>query len=378
MATVLLQSAACRFPNGVTAVRSLDLEIRAGEFLVLAGPSGSGKTTVLRIIAGLESLSAGTINIDGRPVNADPPHRREVAMVFQRATLFPQKNVFENIACGLRLRGNTSAAARRRVEETASLLQLEKLLDRSPRTLSGGELQRVAIARALAVGPKILLLDEPLSNLDGPARAELREVILALQQQRRTTTLYVTHDQEESLVLGERLAVISSGELQQCGPPSQLYDQPCNHFVARFLGNPPMQFLEGRLEQDASGAAFVDASLDLRIPIRSSDAVRAEVGKPVRLGIRPEHFRRAAPAEDRRIVLEGTIRRLDLTGGGQNVHVQLANDARVIARGTVDAVSIGSSIRLALDSERVLLFALDRDADDSGRPPRYGHCLVQG
>src|SRR5438876_11721728 len=271
MAEVVLQHLAKVYPNGVHAVRDLNLTVADGELVVLLGPSGCGKTTTLRLIAGLEEPSAGTIAIGGQVVNALPPRRRNVAMVFQKSTLYPHLNVRRNIAFGLQLRQHTNpvvklalrlfrlhlyARARQqekqigeRVESTARLLGLEDVLDRRPSQLSGGQQQRVALGRAIARQPDVFLLDEPLSQLDGRLRAELRHELHLLQGRLRKTMIYVTHDQAEAMTLADRLVVIDRGAIQQVGRPQEVYERPCNRFVAGFLGWPAMNFIDGRLIQ---------------------------------------------------------------------------------------------------------------------------------
>ena len=245
MAGVEFRGVSKRF-GAVEAVRSLSLEVADGELMVLVGPSGSGKTTALRMLAGLEALDAGEVAIDGRMVNRVAPRERDVAMVFQDYALYPQMTVRDNMAFGLRRRGMERSEIDRRVGETSRTLGLDELLKRRPRELSGGQQQRVALGRALVREPRVLLMDEPLSNLDAQLRVQARGEVRRLQQEVGTTTVYVTHDQVEALTLGDRIAVMNEGRLEQVGTPEELYEQPANRFVGGFIGSPPMSFLELR------------------------------------------------------------------------------------------------------------------------------------
>ena len=252
MSSVAFRAVSKKF-GAVEAVRSLTLEVADGELMVLVGPSGSGKTTALRMLAGLEALDAGEIEIDGRVVNAVAPRERDVAMVFQDYALYPQMTVRDNMAFGLRRRRLARDEIERRVGETSQTLGLGELLDRRPRELSGGQQQRVALGRALVREPRVLLMDEPLSNLDAQLRVQARAEIRRLQQEVGTTTIYVTHDQLEALSLGDRIAVMNEGRLEQVGTPEQVYDDPANRFVGGFIGSPAMSFL--RWDGVAAGRA---------------------------------------------------------------------------------------------------------------------------
>jgi multiple sugar transport system ATP-binding protein len=247
MADVLLEGIAKTYPNGHAAVRGLDLAIGDGEFMVLVGPSGCGKSTVLRMIAGLETPTAGRLLIGGRDVTALPPQDRDIAMVFQSYALYPHMSVRENLGFGLRMRSVPPAVIGERVESAARILGLEKVLDRKPAQLSGGQRQRVALGRAIVREPKVFLFDEPLSNLDAKLRVETRAELARLHRRLKTTVVYVTHDQEEAMTLGSRVAVLRDGLLQQVAPPMELYRRPANRFVAGFVGSPEMNFLPGDL-----------------------------------------------------------------------------------------------------------------------------------
>src|SRR3989304_1842028 len=241
----------------VRAVDDLSLSVGDGEFIVLVGPSGCGKTTTLRLIAGLEELTAGAIRIGDREVNNVPPKDRDVAMVFQNYALYPHMTVFKNMAFGLKMRRVPNAEIIRMVGETAAKLGLTHLLDRKPSALSGGERQRVAVGRAIARKPQVFLFDEPLSNLDAKLRIQMRTELKDLHRELRTTVVYVTHDQEEAMTLGDRMAVLREGVIQQCGPPLEVYNRPANRFVAGFVGTPLMNFFEGRLECNGDAVCFI-------------------------------------------------------------------------------------------------------------------------
>ena len=315
MSSVAFRGVSKRFGR-VEAVRELTLEVTDGELMVLVGPSGSGKTTALRMLAGLEAVDDGRIEIDGRVVNGVAPRARDVAMVFQDYALYPQMTVRDNMAFGLRRRRLPRGEIDRRVTETSETLGLGELLDRRPRELSGGQQQRVALGRALVREPSVLLMDEPLSNLDAALRVQARGEIRRLQREVGTTTVYVTHDQVEALTLGDRIAVMNEGRLEQAGTPEQLYDEPANVFVGGFIGSPPMSFLPlGR--GAARGAAGARAPVDRR-PAgpdrgprgvrrgarprdagRGGDGRRRHAGHRAR-GPRPGRRRRAAAAGPRR------------------------------------------------------------------------------
>ena len=257
MSNIRLENLGKTYPGGLRAVDGLDLTVSDGEFLVLVGPSGCGKSTTLRMIAGLEQVTDGTIRIGDQVVNHTSPRDRDVAMVFQNYAMYPNKTVRNNIAFGLSRRGVAKAEIARRVAWAAEMLGLQALLDRKPHALSGGQRQRVAVARALVRRPKVFLFDEPLSNLDAKLRADTRAELKRLHRQLAVTTIYVTHDQEEAMTLGDRIAVLRAGRLQQCGAPLDVYHSPANRFVAGFIGTPSMNFIEGRLCEDAAGQVWL-------------------------------------------------------------------------------------------------------------------------
>ena len=291
-------------PKGesIPAVNDLSLVVEDREFLVLVGPSGCGKSTTLRLIAGLEEPTRGTISLDGRPLKGVEPKDRDLAMVFQNHALYPHLTAFENLAFGLRVRKVPRTEIAARVGDAAKMLGLEDCLERLPATLSGGQRQRVALGRALVRRPKILLFDEPLSNLDASLRAHMRVLIAKLHRNLAFTTIYVTHDQVEALTLGDRVAVMHNGAIQQVAPPMEVFHQPVNLFVAGFLGSPAMNFFPGTLARRENGIVFEaesrgDApSLSMLTAAEAGDRLAGFCGKKIVLGLRPEHFTEALPS----------------------------------------------------------------------------------
>jgi multiple sugar transport system ATP-binding protein len=310
VAEVVMEQVTKVYPNGVTAVSDLELDVKDGEFLVLVGPSGCGKSTALRMVAGLEQITAGTLRIGDRVVNDLPPKARDVAMVFQNYALYPHMTVEQNIGFALKLAKLPRDEIRQRVLEAARMLELEEWLGRKPAQLSGGQRQRVAMGRAIVRNPAVFLMDEPLSNLDAKLRVQMRAEIAQLQRNLGTTTIYVTHDQVEAMTMGDRVAVLRDGLLQQVDQPERLYQEPDNLFVAAFIGSPSMNLLEGTFEVDgASGDAAsggqARVSLGehwLIVPpdvVAARPALRGFDGKQVIVGIRPEHLYDASLVDDR-------------------------------------------------------------------------------
>ena len=301
MAEVEFLDVAKVFPDGTRAVSDLNLQTGDGEFMVLVGPSGCGKTTALRMVAGLEEISEGEIKIGDRVVNQVPSRDRDIAMVFQSYALYPHLTVFDNIAFSLRLRKEKKAEIDKRVREAARILDLEALLNRKPRALSGGQRQRVAMGRAIVRQPAAFLMDEPLSNLDAKLRVQMRAEISRLQRNLGVTTIYVTHDQVEAMTMGDRVAVMRRGELQQVAEPQTLYDRPVNLFVGGFIGSPAMNLLEGTLERADGGLAAVLGSQRIRLDdefISARPALKDYEGRSVVAGIRPEQLEDSALAPD--------------------------------------------------------------------------------
>jgi multiple sugar transport system ATP-binding protein len=288
MATLRLEGIGKQYDNGVVAVRELSLDVADGEFVVLVGPSGCGKSTTLRMIAGLESITTGSLYIGDRRVNDVAPKDRDIAMVFQNYALYPHMTVFENLSFGLKLRKLPRAEIKARVREAAGILAIQDILDRRPEHLSGGQRQRVAVGRAIVRHPQVFLFDEPLSNLDARLRVQTRKEISRLHERLGATMIYVTHDQVEAMTLGDRIVVMNAGDAQQIDTPLKLYDKPINRFVAGFIGSPAMNFVPGRVNADRFVSS--DAALELDLPERVAATVRGHGGEVV-LGIRPEHVR---------------------------------------------------------------------------------------
>jgi len=291
MAEIVFQDVTKRYPDGYEAVKSMDLEIADGEFMILVGPSGCGKSTALNMIAGLEDISDGELRIGGEVVNQKAPRDRDIAMVFQSYALYPHMSVRENMAFPLTIMKTPKEEANKRVEEAAEILDLKQHLDRKPSQLSGGQRQRVAMGRAIVRDPKAFLMDEPLSNLDAKLRVQMRAEVARLQDQLKTTMVYVTHDQTEAMTLGDRVAIMRAGMLQQVDSPMQLYNHPKNLFVAGFIGSPSMNFLPGRI---SDGVLKLPMG-DIKLPeSKRGELASAPADKPLIIGIRPEDFEDAA------------------------------------------------------------------------------------
>ncbi|MGR3572910.1 ABC transporter ATP-binding protein [Brevirhabdus sp.] len=289
MARIRFESVEKKYANGFHAVADLNLDIQDKEFLVLLGPSGCGKSTTLNMIAGLEDVSGGRLLFDDQLVNYTPPHKRDVAMVFQSYALYPHKSVYDNIAFGLQMRREPREDIDRRVRDAAEKLEITHLLDRRPSQLSGGQRQRVALGRAMVRQPSVFLMDEPLSNLDAALRISMRAEIKELHQAMQTTFVYVTHDQAEALTLADRIVVMRDGVVQQIGSPADIYERPRNTFVASFLGSPPINYLDGEIQVSAAQEVrFVKGDLSLRFNPTTAQKLSDSHGRPVRLGIRAE------------------------------------------------------------------------------------------
>jgi multiple sugar transport system ATP-binding protein len=332
------------------AVKDMNIEIGDGEFMVLVGPSGCGKTTALRMIAGLEEISSGTLRIGDRVVNDVAPKDRDIAMVFQSYALYPHMSVRDNLAFGLKLRKVPKQEIERRVKEAAETIQLQKLLDRKPNELSGGQRQRVALGRAIVREPAVFLMDEPLSNLDAKLRVQTRAEIARLHQRLKTTVVYVTHDQVEAMTMGSRIAVMSEGVLQQVGTPQQLYDHPTNKFVAGFIGSPAMNFVDVEV---SDGQLKGPGDWTIPVPPRAREA--ATSGRRVVAGFRPEHIEIGEAAADR-----GSFRaRADVVeylGNEELLHVSAADQDIVAIVDSDHRVRPGDIVNLFVPLEKVHLF----------------------
>jgi multiple sugar transport system ATP-binding protein len=327
MAAVSFTNVGKVYRDGTKAVSDFNLEVADGEFMVFVGPSGCGKTTALRMVAGLEDITEGEIRIGGEVVNGLHPRKRDVAMVFQNYALYPHMTVYKNIAFALRIRKTPSAEIRRRVEDAARILGLTDELRRKPAQLSGGQRQRVAMGRAIVRDPQVFLMDEPLSNLDAKLRVQMRAEIARIQHELDATTIYVTHDQVEAMTMGDRVAVLRRGALQQADPPQRLYEDPANLFVASFIGSPEMNIVEARLERIDGELVCALAGQTIAVPpetARARPELAGYVGRTIGLGIRPEQLRQAS-VEDGSDggVLRGRIVTTELLGSEVLAHIEI-------------------------------------------------------
>ena len=348
MASVTFHGVTKRFPGGHVAVDDLDLDVQDGEFMILVGPSGCGKSTTLRLLAGLEEADEGDITVDGLLVNDMPPRDRDMAMVFQSYALYPHMSVADNVYFGLRARGVGKKEGMPRVKETAEMLGLGELLDRKPGQLSGGQRQRVALARAIVRDPKVFLLDEPLSNLDAQLRVETRVQLQALHKRLGATFIYVTHDQVEGMTMGDRIAVMRNGVLQQLAPPKELYDYPANMYVAGFIGSLKMNFVPAAIEGEVARASGFELPLGRQVP-----------GRDVVLGIRPEFFSERPPEGASSVRL--AIDLVEILGSDQLLYGTCGND-RIVARVSARLPArVGDTVDLGVQED--LIHAFDRETE---------------
>jgi multiple sugar transport system ATP-binding protein len=360
MASVTYDHVTKRFGD-VVAVNDFDIKIEDREFLVLVGPSGCGKTTALRLLAGLEEVTEGSLYIGDRVVNDIPPKDRDIAMVFQSYALYPHMSVYDNMAFGLKLRKTPKDDIKRRVNEAAEILGIQNLLDRKPRQLSGGQRQRVAVGRAIVREPRVFLFDEPLSNLDAKLRVQTRAEITKLHLRLNTTFIYVTHDQTEAMTMASRIAVIDSGLLQQLDTPQNLYDSPANVFVAGFIGSPAMNFFNAKVDR-SDGKIIVDAgSFRIPIPENRNQVYAPHIGKPVIFGIRPEdiHDPNYVPAKITAAPVEVRVDVTELMGNEIFVYL-LTGDTTFVGR--VDprtGLRVGDRAQVLFNMDKMHLFETD-------------------
>jgi multiple sugar transport system ATP-binding protein len=355
MAGVTLNGVQKRFDD-VVVIRGLDLEVEDREFMVLVGPSGCGKTTVLRMIAGLEEVSDGTIAIGDHIVNGLAPKDRDIAMVFQNYALYPHMTVRENLEFGLKLRGVPQAEVDRLVNHAAHLLGIDHLLERKPRSLSGGQRQRVALGRAIVRKPAVFLFDEPLSNLDAKQRVQMRAEIAKLQQRLQATTIYVTHDQVEAMTMGQRVAVLRDGELEQVGTPMELYNRPATVFVAGFIGTPPMNLIAASVCD--SGARLAASSFSLPVPPELRTVTH--LGQRVVVGVRPENF--AARKRDQAGATAAVVAEVELAerlGSEVIVHARVGDEMIVARLGPENDTAPGEKLDLVIELGALHLFDLE-------------------
>ncbi len=374
MANVSLEHITKIYGNGFEAVHEIDLEIADGEFMVLVGPSGCGKTTVLRMVAGLEEITSGILRIGDRVVNNLSPKERDVAMVFQNYALYPHMTVGENIGFGLKMRKLGKDEIQRKVREATAILGLDDWSDRKPGQLSGGQRQRVAMGRAIVRDPAVFLMDEPLSNLDAKLRVHMRAEVSRIQRRLGAPTMYVTHDQIEAMTMGDRVAVLLSGNIQQCDAPQNLYDRPDNLFVAAFIGSPSMNLYEAHLADDGATLRLGSQSVRLSQRTRATrPGLAAYSGRKIIIGLRPEHLPLASPADDQ--VLCGDVDLVEALGSELLVHFTI--DAQRVRAETGDEdeedqfagrgagvarvdprlpIKSGDAVRFAVDADRMQFF----------------------
>ncbi|MBV8110319.1 MAG: sn-glycerol-3-phosphate ABC transporter ATP-binding protein UgpC [Hyphomicrobiales bacterium] len=341
----------------VVAVKDINLDIKDREFVVLVGPSGCGKSTTLRMIAGLEEISGGTIAIGGRVVNHLQPKDRDIAMVFQNYALYQHMSVRDNLAFGLRNRRVAEAEIGAAIGRAARILSIEPLLDRRPRQLSGGQQQRVALGRCIVRNPKVFLFDEPLSNLDAQLRAQMRLELKELRQRVPTTSIFVTHDQTEAMTLGDRIVVMKEGLVQQVGTPLELYRRPANRFVASFIGSPSMNFITADVTAEADHFLLACRGWQFRLPITRFPDLGSRVGRSVCIGIRPQHIRLGAPVNANQIAFKGTVMVTEQLGDEQLLAVRLGGTEIRIAGVDPDlTLPAGSAIEAAVATDNLHLF----------------------
>ena len=365
MASLSLKNVCKVYPNGFEAVKDFNLEIADKEFIIFVGPSGCGKSTTLRMIAGLEDISSGELKIGDRVVNDVEPKDRDIAMVFQNYALYPHMSVYDNMAFGLKLRKVPKAEIDKMVKEAAKILDLTPLLDRKPKALSGGQRQRVAMGRAIVRNPKVFLMDEPLSNLDAKLRGQMRIEISKLHQRLQATIIYVTHDQTEAMTLGTRIVVMKDGVVQQVDSPQNLYDKPCNKFVAGFIGAPQMNLIDAAVAKNGSDITLSFGGNTIALPADKAKKLESAgyVGKTVTLGIRPEdlHDEEAWLTASPKSVIEATIRVYELLGAEVYLYFDI-EDANFTARVNPRTTArVGSTVKLALDMSKIHVF--DKDTE---------------
>lgn len=356
MANISLQHIQKIYPGNVEVIHDLNLEIHDKEFIILVGPSGCGKSTTLRMIAGLEEISGGELKIGDRVVNDVAPKDRDIAMVFQNYALYPHMTVYKNLAFGLKLRKVDKAEIDRKVHETAKILDIEHLLNRKPKALSGGQRQRVALGRAMVRDPAVFLLDEPLSNLDAKLRTQMRTEITKLHKRLQTTFVYVTHDQTEAMTMGDRIVVMKDGVIQQVDTPQNLYDSPCNMFVAGFIGSPQMNFIKAELAE--KNGKLVAKFGPCEAPVADSEERRKFVGKPIIVGVRPEnmHTMDDLPECGRACEADMQVELAELMGAEIYLYGSIADSRVTVRTPSKAAIRSGDTVRLAFDCDRLHLF----------------------
>ena len=363
MADLQLKHVYKRYPNGFVGASDICLDIADKEFIILVGPSGCGKSTTLRMIAGLEEISEGELYIGGKLMNDVAPKDRDIAMVFQNYALYPHMTVFDNMAFALKLRKTPKDEIKKRVTEAAKILEIEHLLDRKPKALSGGQRQRVAMGRAIVRSPKVFLMDEPLSNLDAKLRVAMRTEIKKLHHKLQTTFIYVTHDQTEAMTMGTRIVVLKDGIIQQVDTPTNLYSEPCNIFVAGFIGSPQMNFINATLSSKGEDIWATFGENSIKIPAGKAAPLKGYIGKEIVLGIRPEdiHDDEGFIAAKPDGVCKAYVEVTELLGSETYLYLNIAGSqftARVNQRSTA---KIGDNIKVAFETNKLHIF--DKDTE---------------
>lgn len=358
MATLSFRNVVKEYPGNVVAVKDFNLEIKDREFIVFVGPSGCGKTTTLRMVAGLEAITKGEIWIDNTKINDVPPKDRDIAMVFQNYALYPHMDVYNNMAFGLKLRKYPKEEIDRRVKEASDILNIRQYLARRPKELSGGQMQRVAVGRAIVRHAKVYLFDEPLSNLDAKLRVEMRAELNRLHNRLQATMIYVTHDQVEAMTLGDRIVIMKDGLIQQCASPLELYDSPVNKFVGSFIGSPPMNFLQGRVEGSKEDLAFVFGDFKLPLPDRIKDKVLPISGQEAFLGARPEHVYDAKYVKEGRSTsaISGTIEVIERLGNEILIYLSVAGQKIILKEDAHCKAEIGEKINISFNLDSIHVF----------------------
>ncbi|MBQ9620967.1 MAG: sn-glycerol-3-phosphate ABC transporter ATP-binding protein UgpC [Atopobiaceae bacterium] len=361
MASLTLEHIGKKYPNGFEGVKDFNLEIADKEFIIFVGPSGCGKSTTLRMIAGLEDITSGTLKIDGEVMNDVEPKDRDIAMVFQNYALYPHMSVRDNMGFALKLAKVPKAEIDRKVEEAADILDLGQLLDRKPSALSGGQRQRVAMGRAIVRSPKVFLMDEPLSNLDAKLRVQMRAEISKLHDRLGATIIYVTHDQTEAMTLGDRIVIMKSGVMQQVDTPKNLYSKPCNLFVAGFIGSPQMSFIDATIAERGADLVATFGTSAITLPTDKAEALRAGgyVGKTVVMGVRPEDVHESgAPAEGKRLseVVNATVTVYELLGSSVMIYADAEGASLSCSTQSTTSARTGSAVELVFDIDKLHFF----------------------
>jgi multiple sugar transport system ATP-binding protein len=370
MASVKLTSVYKTFGEDVHAVNDFNLEIKDKEFVVLVGPSGCGKSTTLRMVAGLEEISKGEIYIDGKLVNDVPPKDRDIAMVFQNYALYPHMDVYQNMAFGLKLRKYPKLEIDKRVKEAAEILDIESLLERRPRELSGGQMQRVALGRAIVRNCKVYLLDEPLSNLDAKLRVEMRAELNRLHSRLKSTMIYVTHDQTEAMTLGDRIVIMLAGTIQQVATPIEIYDNPENKFVGSFIGTPPMNFLEGRLVKAGTALAFQIGPHQIQLSDVLCKMLADQDGREVCFGIRPENVSDTTYNKiSGQPGIPANVEVIERLGNEMVVHTTVEGQKLILREDAHYSAEVNQTINLHLNVKRVHIFDRTTEKNLTKRAP---------